>query len=148
MAGRWIVIVGGWVGDITDSSGGCSSLWEGPGCGCLAWKLRPQRLECSLSNIGSAHFRKDNFDPSNDDKVSLRITPQKVRFVRRMLLFTRHPNLASATPPPKVKRLIIQNTNAEGYVCSITQRTQGDWVMDAKWWFCLLVQVYRTNTLK
>ena len=69
-------------------------------------------------------------DPSNDDKVSLRITPQKVRFVRRMLLFTRHPNLASATPPPKVMRL-IQNTNAEGYVCSITQRTQGHRVMDA-----------------
>ena len=65
-------------------------------------------------------------DDVKHSRIELSVPPQKVRFVRRMLLFTRHPNLASATPPPKVKRLIIQNTNAEGYVCSITQRTQGD----------------------
>ena len=51
-------------------------------------KTTPAKTELSLSNIDSAHFTKDDFDPSNDLKVSLRIKPQKVRFVRRMLLFT------------------------------------------------------------
>ena len=33
-------------------------------------KTTPAKTELSLSNIDSAHFTKDDFDPSNDLKVS------------------------------------------------------------------------------
>ena len=65
-------------------------------------KTAPAKTELSLSNIDSARFTKDDFDPSNDLKVSLRIKPQKVRSVRRMLLFT---VLSSATLTAKLPKL-------------------------------------------
>ena len=85
-------------------------------------KTTPAKTELSLSNIDSAHFTKDDFDPSNDLKVSLRIKPQKVRFVRRMLLFTtKFSNANCETSTAGISR---KPTQEGGYVCSITQRTQ------------------------
>ena len=49
-------------------------------------KTTPAKTELSLSNIDSAHFTKDEFDPSNDLKVSLRIRPQKA--MRRLIIRT------------------------------------------------------------
>ena len=46
----------------------CGSLYEGSGCACLAVKTTPAKTALSLSNIDSAHFTKDDFDPSNDIK--------------------------------------------------------------------------------
>ena len=84
-------------------------------------KTTPAKTELSLSNIDSAHFTKDDFDPSNDLKVSLRIKPQKVRFVRRMLLFTTKFSNANCETSTAGKP-----TQEGGYVCSITQRIQVD----------------------
>ena len=62
------------------------------------WNAPSQR-----SLVCSAHFKKDAFDPSHHLKVSLGLTPQKVRFIRRLLptavptLFTRHLASAAAT---------------------------------------------------
>ena len=56
------------------------------------------------SLVCSAHFKEDAFDPSQDLKVSLGLTPQNVRFVRHLLptevptVFTRHLAPAMATP--------------------------------------------------
>ena len=122
----------------------CSSLYEGSGCACLAWKLPPQRLNCPFqTSTVLDHFTKDDFDPSNDLKVSLRIKPQKVRFVRRMLLFTtKFSNANCETSTAGISR---KPTQEGGYVCSITQRTQVHWIMDAKCWLFLVVQVYITQ---
>ena len=78
-------------------------------------KTTPAKTEVSLSNIDGAHFTKDDFDPSNDLKVSLRIKPQKVRFVRRMLLFTTKFSNAKLRNFHSWQRHIA-NTNAGGRV--------------------------------
>ena len=87
-------------------------------------KTTPAKTELSLSNIDSGHFTKDDFDPSNDLKVSLRIKPQKVRFVRRMLLFTTKFSNANYETSKAGRGISQTPTHEGGYVCSITQRTQ------------------------
>ena len=89
------------------------SRWRrlcGGGCGFLAWKqlAKTRKAPSERSLVCSAHFKEDTFDPSQDLKVSLGLTPQNVRFVRRLLptavptVFTRH--LAPATATPKASR--------------------------------------------
>ena len=87
-------------------------------------KTTPAKTELSLSNIDSARFTKDDFDPSNDLKVSLRIKPQKVRSVRRMLLFTTKFSNANCETSKAGRGISRTPTQEGGYVCSITQRTQ------------------------
>ena len=77
-------------------------------------KTTTAKTELSLSNIDSAHFTKDDFDPSNDLKVSLRIKPQKVRFIRRMLLFTT--KFSNTNCETSTAGRGIANTNAGGRV--------------------------------
>ena len=87
-------------------------------------KTTPAKTELSLSNIDSAHFTKNDFDPSNDLKVSLRIKPQKVRFVRRMLLFTTKLSNANCETSTAGRGISRTPTQEGGYGCSITQRTK------------------------
>ena len=71
-------IVGRWVVDmvfsnITDSIA-ATAVWQPVRRIWLcvsSVKTTPAKTELSLSNIDSAHFTKDDFDPSNDLKVSL-----------------------------------------------------------------------------
>ena len=107
--------------NITDCRDGCvRRIWL-----CVSSvKTTPAKTELSLSNIDSAHFTKDDFDPSNDLKVSLRIKPQKVRFVRRMLLFTTKFSNANCETFTAGRGISRTPTQEGGYVCSITQRTQ------------------------
>ena len=79
-------------------------------------KTTPAKTELSLSNIDSAYFTKDVFDPSNDLKVSLRIKPQKVRFVRPMLLFTTKFSNANCETSTAGSSRHIANTNVGGRV--------------------------------
>ena len=72
----------------------------------------PAKTELSLSNIDSARFTKDDFDPSNDLKESLRIKPQKVRFFRRMLLFTTKFSNANCETSTAGRGICIANTKA------------------------------------
>ena len=64
---------------------------------------RDWKAPARTSLVCSAHFREDDFDPSERLKVSMGLTPP-VRFLRRLLpaavpsLFMRHVALATWTP--------------------------------------------------
>ena len=110
--------------NITDCRDGCVAACTRIWLCVSSVKTTPAKTELSLSNIDSAHFTKDDFDPSNDLKVSLRIKPQKVRFVRRMLLFTTKFSNANCETFTAGRGISRTPTQEGGYVCSITQRTQ------------------------